>query len=138
MNEKKNVLDFGLFFYGIKVELKIGDLFELLYLFNYQDKKFNYIYFIGILNVVKWGVELVRFNLKERIYIVELLGDFENDLNLIDKKFFGNLICFYRFKFFLKIVVELGLWERYFDEEINYMFIFLKKLSEEGKNVIYD
>jgi rifampin ADP-ribosylating transferase len=38
----------------------------------------------------------------------------------------------------LKIVAELGSWERHSDEEIDHMLTSLKKLSEEGKNVIYD
>lgn len=56
-----------------------------MYLSNYQDKKSNHIYFTGTLNAAKWGAELARSNSKERIYIVEPLGDFENDPNLTDK-----------------------------------------------------
>jgi rifampin ADP-ribosylating transferase len=128
MNDKKNVLDPGPFFHGTKAELKVGDLLEPLYLSNYQDKKSNHIYF----------TELARSNSKERIYIVEPLGDFENDPNLTDKKFPGNPTRSYRSKSPLKIVAELGSWERHSDEEINHMLTSLKKLSEEGKNVIYD
>ncbi|MFE7084133.1 NAD(+)--rifampin ADP-ribosyltransferase [Priestia megaterium] len=138
MNEKKNVLDPGPFFHGTKAELKIGDLLEPLYLSNYQDKKSNHIYFTGTLNAAKWGAELARSNSKERIYVVEPLGDFENDPNLTDKKFPGNPTRSYRSKSPLKIVAELGSWERHSDEEINHMLTSLKKLSEEGKNVIYD
>jgi hypothetical protein len=32
----------------------------------------------------------------------------------------------------------LGSWERHTDEEINQMLTSLKKLREEGKDVIYD
>jgi hypothetical protein len=38
----------------------------------------------------------------------------------------------------LKIIAELSSWERHSDEEITHMLASLKKLTEEGKNVIYD
>ncbi len=138
MNDKKDVLDNGPFFHGTKAELKLGDLLEAQHLSNYQDKKSNYIYFTGTLNAAKWGAELAKSNLKERIYIVEPLGEFENDPNLTDKRFPGNPTRSYRSKSPLKIIAELGSWERHSDEEINNMLSSLKKLSDEGKNVIYD
>ena len=138
MDDKKDVLDNGPFFHGTKAELRIGDLLEPQYLSNYQDKKSNYIYFTATLNAAKWGAELARSTLKERIYIVEPLGDFENDPNLTDKRFPGNPTRSYRSISPLKIVAELGSWERHPDEEINQMLSSLKKLSEQGKNVIYD
>ncbi|MBP1761224.1 MAG: putative rifampin ADP-ribosyl transferase [Firmicutes bacterium] len=138
MNDKKDVLDNGPFFHGTKAELKIGDLLEPQHLSNYQNKKSNYIYFTATLSAAKWGAELAASNLKERIYIVEPLGEFENDPNLTDKRFPGNPTRSYRSKSPLKIIAELGSWERHSDEEINQMLSSLKKLSDEGKNVIYD
>jgi rifampin ADP-ribosylating transferase len=138
MNDKKDVIDNGPFFHGTKVELKIGDLLEPQHLSNYQNKKSNYIYFTATLNAAKWGAELATSTSKERIYIVEPLGEFENDPNLTDKRFPGNPTRSYRSKSPLKIIAELGLWERHTDEEINQMLSSLKKLSDEGKNVIYD
>ncbi|MFS0671732.1 NAD(+)--rifampin ADP-ribosyltransferase [Ornithinibacillus sp. 179-J 7C1 HS] len=138
MNDKKDVLDPGPFFHGTKAELKIGDLLEPQHLSNYQDKKSNYIYFTATLNAAKWGAELARSQSKERIYIVEPLGDFENDPNVTDKRFPGNPTRSYRSKSPLKIVAELGSWERHTDEEINQMQTSLKQLREQGKDVIYD
>ncbi|MDF3000033.1 MAG: ribosomal subunit interface protein [Bacillota bacterium] len=138
MYDKEDVLDIGPFFHGTKAELKLGELLEPQYLSNYQDKKSNYIYFTGTLEAAKWGAELARSNAKERIYIIEPLGEFENDPNLTDKKFPGNPTRSYRSKSPLKIVAELGSWERHSDEVIDQMLSALKKLSEEGKNVIYD
>lgn len=138
MNDKKDVLDNGPFFHGTKAELKIGDLLEPQHLSNYQDKKSNYIYFTATLDAAKWGAELATSNSKERIYIVELLGDFENDPNVTDKKFPGNPTRSYRSKTPLKIIAEIGSWERHSDEEINHMLTFLQKLREQGKAVIYD
>ncbi|GAM12403.1 NAD(+)--rifampin ADP-ribosyltransferase [Mesobacillus selenatarsenatis] len=138
MDANKDVLDHGPFFHGTKAELKIGDLLESQHLSNYQDKKSNYIYFTATLNAAKWGAELATSNSKERIFIVEPLGEFENDPNLTDKKFPGNPTRSYRSKSPLKIVAELSSWQRHSDEEINHMLATLKMLREQGKAVIYD
>ncbi|MFC4022350.1 NAD(+)--rifampin ADP-ribosyltransferase [Oceanobacillus longus] len=138
MNDKQDILDNGPFFHGTKAKLKIGDLLEPQHLSNYQDKKSNYIYFTATLDAAKWGAELATSNSKERIYIVEPLGDFENDPNVTDKKFTGNPTRSYRSKSPLKIIAELSSWKRHSDEEINHMLTSLKKLREQGKAVIHD
>ena len=138
MNDNNNILDPGPFFHGTKAKLEIGDLLEPLYFSNYQDKKSNHIYFTATLEAAKWGAELAKSNSKERIYIVEPLGDFENDPNVTDKRFPGNPTRSYRSTSPLKIIAELGSWERHTDEEINHMLTSLKKLREQGKAVIYD
>ncbi|KAA8745614.1 MULTISPECIES: NAD(+)--rifampin ADP-ribosyltransferase [Paenibacillus] len=138
MDDKKVIIDQGPFFHGTKAELQIGDLLEPQFLSNYQEKNSNHIYFTATLNAAKWGAELARSNAKERIYIVEPLGDFESDPNVTDKRFPGNPTRSYRSKSPLKIVAELASWERHTEEEINHMITSLRKLSEEGKNIIYD
>lgn len=135
---KKAVLDNGPFFHGTKAQLEIGDLLEPQHLSNYQDKKSNYIYFTATIDAAKWGAELASSNSKERIYIVEPLGEFENDPNLTDKRFPGNPTRSYRSKSPLKIIAELSSWERHSDEQINHMIASLTKLREQGKAVIDD
>ncbi|MCP8968291.1 NAD(+)--rifampin ADP-ribosyltransferase [Ectobacillus sp. SYSU M60031] len=138
MDDKKEVLDNGPFFHGTKAELKIGDLLQPQHLSNYQDKKSNYIYFTATLDAAKWGAELATSKSQEKIYIVEPLGEFENDPNVTDKKFPGNPTRSYRSKSPLKIIAELGSWERHSEEQINHMIAAINKLREEGKFVIYD
>ena len=138
MNDKQDVLDQGPFFHGTKAQLKIGELLEAQNLSNYQDKKSNYIYFTATLEAAKWGAELAASDAKERIYIVEPQGDFENDPNLTDKRFPGNPTRSYRSKSPLKIVAELGSWERHSLEEIDHMLTSLKSLREQGKAIILD
>lgn len=138
MNTNKDVLDKGPFFHGTKAELQIGDLLEPQYVSNYQDKRSNYIYFTATLDAAKWGAELATSGSKESIYIVEPLGDFENDPNLTDKRFPGNPTRSYRSKSPLKIIAILGSWERHSDEEINHMLTSLQKLQKEGKAEIED
>ncbi|WP_299742301.1 NAD(+)--rifampin ADP-ribosyltransferase [Rossellomorea sp. y25] len=138
MNGKKDVLDNGPFFHGTKAELNIGELLEPQHLSNYQDKKSNYIYFTATLDAAKWGAELATSDSKERIYMVEPLGEFEDDPNLTNKRFKGNPTRSYRSKSPLKIIAELGSWERHSDEEITHMLTSLKTLREQGKAIIYD
>lgn len=138
MDDKQEGLDSGPFFHGTKAELQIGDLLETQHSSNYQDKKSNYIYFTATLEAAKWGAELAASNATERIYLVEPMGEFENDPNLTDKRFPGNPTRSYRSKSPLKIIAELKVWERHSDEEINYMLASLKTLREQGKAVILD
>lgn len=137
-NNNNNVLDQGPFFHGTKATLKIGDLLEPQHKSNYQDKKSNYIYFTATLEAAKWGAELATATSKERIYIVEPLGEFENDPNVTDKRFPGNPTRSYRSKSPLKIIAELGSWERHSDEQINQMITSLNTLREQGKAIIED
>jgi rifampin ADP-ribosylating transferase len=138
MNDKQDILDKGPFFHGTRAELKIGDLLEPQHLSNYQDKKSNYIYFTATLDAAKWGAELASSKSKERIYIVEPVGDFENDPNLTDKRYPGNPTRSYRSKSPLRIIAELGSWDRHSEVEINNMLIALEKLREQGKDIIDD
>lgn len=138
MNTQGEVLDKGPFFHGTKAKLNIGDLLVPQHTSNYQDKLSNYIYFTATLDAAKWGAELAKSDLKERIYIVEPVGDFENDPNLTDKKFPGNPTRSYRSNSPLKVIAELGSWERHTDDEINNMLTSIRKLQDEGTNIIYD
>ena len=138
MNNNNDVLDRGPFFHGTKAELKIGDMLSPLNKSNYKNRVSSYIYFTGTLEAAKWGAELEASDLKERIYIVEPTGDFENDPNLTDKRFPGNPTRSYRSRFPLKIVAELGKWERHTDEEISHMLQALEKLREQGLDHIID
>lgn len=138
MSDLKLPLDAGPFFHGTKAKLQIGDFLEPNFNSNYQDKQSNYIYFTATLDAAKWGAELARSDQQERIYIVEPTGEFENDPNLTDKRFPGNPTRSYRSTAPLKVVAELGSWERHTDEQIENMLAGLQKLKDEGKNVILD
>lgn len=138
MNAPKDVLDPGPFFHGTKAHLQIGDHLQAQNPSNFQDKKSNYIYFTASLDAAKWGAELAVSASQERIYIVEPIGAFENDPNLTDKRFPGNPTRSYRSKSPLKIIAELGSWERHSEEQINHMRESIKTLREQGKAVIID
>ncbi|WP_342528254.1 NAD(+)--rifampin ADP-ribosyltransferase [Chryseomicrobium sp. FSL W7-1435] len=131
-------LDAGPFFHGTKADLKLGELLVPRRMSNYQDQALSHIYFTATLDAAKWGAELAQNGEQEHIYLVEPTGDFENDPNLTDKRFPGNPTRSYRSTSPLKIVAELGKWERHSDEQIAAMYAALEKLTTEGKNVIED
>lgn len=138
MTDDKRPLDPGPFFHGTKAELNLGDLLEPKRRSNYQDKQSNYIYFTATLDAAKWGAELASGEARERIYLVEPMGDFENDPNLTDKRFPGNATRSYRSNAPLKVVAELGAWERHSDDVIAHMLASLENLRQAGEDVIDD
>ncbi|MBU7217160.1 NAD(+)--rifampin ADP-ribosyltransferase [Staphylococcus gallinarum] len=143
-NTVESVIDNGPFFHGTKAQLNVGDLLVPNRQSNYQDRIMNHIYFTATLEAAKWGAELAVALSNtaeiqdERIYIVEPLGEFENDPNVTDKKFPGNPTRSYRSKAPLKIVGELATWERHSDDVINEMLDGLQQLRATGADIIED
>lgn len=142
MNSETAQFGQNLYLHGTKVKLEIGDLLHPLYKSNYQDRIMNHIYFTGTLEAAKWGAELAVALSKERaeehIYVVEPLGEFEDDPNVTDKKLPGNPTLSYRSTEPLKIVAELSVWERHSDDDINQMLKGLKQLRDKGLDIIED
>ncbi|MHC5268817.1 NAD(+)--rifampin ADP-ribosyltransferase [Enterococcus sp. LJL98] len=139
MQKQTEVLDRGPFFHGTKAQLALGDLLTTKQPSNYEAARIsNFIYFTATLDAAKWGAELAQGEGKERIYLVEPLGSFENDPNVTDKRFPGNPTRSYRSPEAIKIVGELATWERHPDEVIQQMLDHLAKIQEEGKAEIID
>lgn len=133
----ENKFSKGSFFHGTKADLQIGDLIVTSIKKNYNDdRKSEYVYFAGTLDAAIWGAELADGNGKERIYVVEPTGDFEDDPNLTDKKFPGNPTKSYRSKYSLKIVAEVSKWEGHSVEILANMKENLKRLQEMGEKAI--
>ena len=127
----------GSFFHGTKADLKVVDFIITGKKKNYNDdRESKYVYFAGTLEAEIWGAELAEGDSKERIYVVEPTGDYENDPNLTDKKFPGNPTKSYRSKQPLKIVAEVIKWEGHSPEILNNMIENLRKLSEDGIKAI--
>ena len=139
MDAAKEVLDKGPFFHGTKTDLSTGGLLKPGNRSNFETTRLsNYIYFTATLDAAKWGAELASGDGKERIYLVEPLGEFENDPNLTDKRFPGNPTRSYRSVSDLKILAEVTGWERHSDEEISTMLSHLKQLKDSGRAEIID
>ena len=86
---------------------------------NYkQELVMNHIYFTAIANGAGLAAALAKGEGRERVYIVEPTGSFENDPNVTDKKFPGNPTRSYRTDAPLKITGELEDWAKQTPEEI--------------------
>lgn len=104
--------DKGPFYHGTKADLQPGDLLKAGNRSNYKsDVHMNHIYFTALVNGAGLAANLAKGNGRERVYIVEPTGSFENDPNLTDKKFPGNLTRSYRTEAPVKIVGEVSDWQ---------------------------
>lgn len=110
--------DAGPFYHGTKADLKVGDLLTAGRISNYKsDLKMNHIYFTVNIKIARLAASLAKREGRERIYIVEPTGEFENDPNVTDIKFPGNLTRSYRSKEPLKIIGEVTDWEKLITDE---------------------
>jgi len=140
----------GSFFHGTKADLKTGDLLTKGFLSNYADRRAKYVYFAGTLDAAVWGAELAAGTMdaaiwgaelaagdgKQRIYVVEPTGEFEDDPNVTDKKFSGNPTKSYRTHSPLKIVGEVVGWKGHSPDALQNMKENLEKLSSMGTGAI--
>lgn len=111
--------DSGPFYHGTKADLKAGDLLTPGGRSNYKtDLVMNHIYFTALPNGAGLAAALAKGEGRERVYIVEPTGEFENDPNVTDKKFPGNPSRSYRTTSPLKIVGELQDWAKQTPEDI--------------------
>lgn len=111
--------DKGPFYHGTKADLQVGELLTAGESSNYKaDLKMNHIYFTALPNGAGLAAALANGDGRERVYIVEPTGAFENDPNVTDKKFPGNPTRSYRSEAPLKIVGELRDWARQTPGEI--------------------
>ena len=113
------VLDNGPFYHGTKADLRVGDLLTAGFRSNYKPEVImNHIYFTAFANGAGLAAALAKGDGRERVYIVEPTGIFENDPNVTDKKFTGNSTRAYRSQAPLTIVGEVTDWARQTSEEL--------------------
>ena len=111
--------DPGPFFHGTRADLQVGELLTAKGESNYKSGlKMYHIYFTAVISGAGLAAALAKGDGSERIYIVEPTGDFENDPNVTDKKFPGNLTRSYRSQAPLKIVGEATEWLRQTPEDL--------------------
>lgn len=111
--------DKGPFYHGTKADLQVGDMLTAGGSSNYKPElKMNHIYFTAVVNGAGLAAALAKGDGRERVYIVEPTGSFENDPNVTDKKFPGNPTRSYRSHAPLKIVGEVTDWARQTSEDV--------------------
>jgi tetratricopeptide (TPR) repeat protein len=111
--------DKGPFYHGTRADLQVGDFLRAGYNSNYKSElTMNHIYFTGLVHGAGLASALAKGDGRERVYIVEPTGSFENDPNVTNKKFPGNPTRSYRTQEPLKIVGEVTDWVRQTPEDI--------------------
>lgn len=111
--------DQGPFFHGTRADLQVGDMLTAGRGSNYEDDlKMNHIYFTAVIHGAGLAAGLAKGDEKERVYVVEPMGTFENDPNVTNKKFPGNPTRSYRSEAPLKVVGEVTDWEKQTPEEL--------------------
>ena len=105
--------DEGPFFHGTKADLQPGDLLTAGFRSNYRPEiVMNHIYFTALRDGAGLAAELAAGDAAPRVYVVELIGAFEDDPNVTDKKFPGNPTRSYRSADPLRVVAEIDDWTR--------------------------
>jgi tetratricopeptide (TPR) repeat protein len=134
LSYKYNPSDDGPFYHGTKADLKVGDLLTAGGFSNYESEiKMNHIYFTARMNGAGLAAALAKGDSRERVFIVEPTGKYENDPNLTDKKFPGNPTRSYRSEAPLKIIGEVLEWHKQPPEEIQK---FREKLEKNKGEII--
>jgi hypothetical protein len=130
----------GPFFHGTKTQFEIGDELVPGHPSNYQQgRRSNYVYFSALIEPAVWAAELASAlsasDEPGRIYVVAPTGPFEDDLNVTNKKFPGNVTQSYRTRHPMRVVDELHIWEGHSPEVLQVM---LDNLGQQGLDVIED
>ncbi len=91
----------GPFFHGTKIRFEAGDELVPGHPSNYHEgRTSNHVYFAALIEPAVWAAELATaFSQSEeqgRVYVVEPTGPLEDDPNVTNKKFAGNVTRSYR------------------------------------------
>lgn len=129
----------GALLHGTRADLSIGDLLVPGRASNYEEGRVsNHVYVTRTLDAAAWGAELAAGDGRCRIYLVEPLGELEDDPNVTDKKLPGNPTHSYRTREPVRVVGELTDWVGHSPEQIQAMRDGLADLQRRGLAVIYD
>jgi hypothetical protein len=133
----------GPFFHGTKTRFEIGDELVPGHLSNYQKGRVsNHVYFSALIEPAVWAAELATAltgsDEPGRIYVVAPSGAFEDDPNVTNKKFPGNVTQSYRTRHPMRVVDELHNWEGHSPEALQAMLDNLARLRQQGLDVIED
>ena len=133
------VYEAGTYLHGTKADLAVGELLVPGRESNFEEGRvMNYVYFTATLDAATWGAELAMGNGRGRIYVVEPMGEFEDDPNVTNKKFPGNPTLSFRTREPLRVVGEIVDWVGHSPEQLRAMREGLSALQRQGSARIED
>ncbi|MEY2426909.1 MAG: hypothetical protein QOI61_2481, partial [Actinomycetota bacterium] len=98
--------------------------------------------FSALLEPAVWGAELAVAlgdnGGPEHIYVVEPTGPFEDDPNVTNKRFPGNVTQSYRTRHPMRVVAEVDTWDGHAPDVLQAMLDNLARLREQGLDAIDD
>jgi rifampin ADP-ribosylating transferase len=125
------------YLHGTKAVLHPGQLIEAGRASNYGDHApAAFVYCTATLDAATWGAELALGDGPGRIYVVEPIGELEDDPNLTDQKFPGNPTRSYRTRAPLRVVRELTAWCGHPPDQVQAMKDGLARLAAAGVRAI--
>ena len=134
-----SVLDDGPFYHGTRADLAIGDLLTPGYRSNYRPEVvMNHIYFTALADGAGLAAALAPGPGEQRVYIVEPTGEFDDDPNLTDKKFPGNITASYRSAEPLRVTGEVLGWVGHPPEQLQQMRDNIARAKAEGRAEIIE
>ncbi|MCB0967211.1 MAG: NAD(+)--rifampin ADP-ribosyltransferase [Ilumatobacter sp.] len=133
----------GPFFHGTDREFVIGDRLLVGQRSNFESTRIsNHVYFSALVETAVWGAELATSlagsDERGHIYVVEPTGPFEDDPNVTNKRFPGNITQSYRTREPMTVVGEVDDWQGHPPEVLQGMLDNLARLREQGLAVIED
>jgi len=134
----KDVPEWTVLYHGTKADLQVGDLLEPSFGSNFVERGLKHIYFTATLEAATWGAELAKGEARGRIYTVEPTGAFEDDPNLTDQKFPGNMTASYRSLHPIRVTGEVKDWVGHSLEQLEHMRSSLARMNEEGTATIIE
>lgn len=133
----------GPFFHGTMTRFEVGDELVAGHFSNYHDgRTSNHVYFAALIEPAVWAAELATALSSQprrgRVYVVEPTGPFEDDPNVTNKKFPGNVTQSYRTRHPMRVVEELQTWQGHSPEGLQAMLDNIARLRAQGLDVIED
>lgn len=133
----------GPFFHGTTAAFAVGDRLVAGHPSNYQEGRVsNHVYFAALLEPAVLAAELATAlagtEERGRIYVVEPTGPFEDDPNVTNKRFPGNVTRSYRTRHPMHVVDEVHTWEGHAPEVLQGMLDNIARLRAQGLDVIED
>lgn len=133
----------GPFFHGTMISFELGDLLVAGQPSNFQAGRIsNHVYFTSLLEPAVWAAELATSmagsDERGHVYVVEPTGPFEDDPNVTNKRFPGNVTRSFRTREPMRVVGEVHAWEGHAPEVLQGMLDNLARMRAEGLDVIED
>ena len=133
----------GPFYHGTKSAFGVGDQLVPGQGSNYREgRTSNNVYFSGLVETAIWGAELATAltgcGERGHIYVVEPTGPFEDDPNVTNKKFPGNITQSYRTREPLRVVGAVETWEGHAPDVLQGMLDNTARLRLQALDVIED